>query len=55
MVFEDSFVKLMEEIRSEGGEYVGVRKIFPEWWPVWTEALPLQLCFSMPSPRGSIS
>ena len=30
MIFEDAFVKLVQEIRSEAGEYVAVRQILPE-------------------------
>ena len=30
MIFEDAFVKLVQEIRSEAGEYVTVRQILPE-------------------------
>lgn len=31
VIFEDTFVKLVQEIRSEAGEYVAVRQILPEW------------------------
>jgi hypothetical protein len=30
MVLENTFVELVENVWSEAGEYIGVRKVFPE-------------------------
>ena len=37
MIFEDTFVKLVQEIGSEAGEYVAVRQILPEQM-VWSKS-----------------